>query len=187
MTVYCLYDDRRPEKFGPLLDELKRQGIDSYRIINPIEDPQSVIRSINLSHKSIIRRAKEFNLDRIAVWEEDCFVPHPEGWKRFLEGIPDDFDIYLGGTYGLSRPVINPITQINGFHCFIMHSRFYDTFLSIPDNVHCDTALDGLGKFYVHYPFIALQRPGWSATSREEYSNKNAELTDEDVYGGLPK
>lgn len=187
MTVHCLYDSRQIEKFGPLLDELARQGINSFRIISPVEDSNSVIRSINLSHKAIIREAKHLNYPEIAVWEEDCQISHPEGWKHFLANKPDNFDIYLGGTYGLGRPVINPISQINGFHCYIMRSSFYDRFLSIPDDVHCDTALDGMGLFYVHYPFIALQRPGWSATSREEYSNKNADLTDADVYGGLPK
>lgn len=186
MIVHCLYDNRRPEKFGPLIDELKRQGITSYRIIAPIEDSSSVIRSINLSHKNIIRRAKELKLDRVAVWEDDCVIPHPNGWNKFLDDMPEDFDIYLGGAYGLNRPIINPVLQLNGFHCFIMHSRFYDTFLSIPDNVHCDTALDVLGKFYVHYPFIAIQRAGWSANCQAS-SDKNADLTDADVYGGLPK
>lgn len=186
MIVHCLFDTRRTEKFGPLLNELKRQGITSYRIISPVEDSQSVIRSINLSHKSIIRLAKDLKLDKVAVWEEDCLIPHPDGWNRFLGDTPEDFDIYLGGTYGLGRPIENPIPAITGFHCYIMHNKFYDTFLSIPDNVHCDTGLDGLGKFVVHYPFIAIQRAGWSANSMS-YSDKNTEFIDSDIYGGLPE
>lgn len=186
MTVHCLYDDRRPEKFGPLLDELTRQRITSYRIIAPIEEPKNVISSINKSHKRIIAEAKVMGWPEVCAWEDDCQIPHPEGWQHFLNNKPESFDIYLGGTYTLDRPVLNPITRINGLHCYIMRSSFYDRFLSIPDDVHCDTALEGMGDFHVHYPFIAIQRPGWSANSMA-FSDKNDELTDADVYGGLPK
>lgn len=186
MTPHILYDNRRSERWEPLMGELDRQGIKGYVIYQPVWNPDSVIKSINLSHKAIVRMAKNYNLPRVCVFEDDICFPHPEGWKRFLEDIPDDFDIYLGGTYGIDRPVVNPISQINGFHCYIMDSRFYDTFLSIPDNVHCDTALDGLGVFYVHYPFVAVQKKGWSANCMAS-SDKNADLTDADVYGGLPQ
>lgn len=187
MTLNIIHDNRRSERWEPLMQELFRQGIMDYKIWPPVEDTNNVIRSINLSHKQIVRDAKDRGLPEVAIWEDDCQIPHSEGWRHFLENKPADFDIYLGGTYGLNRPITNPITGINGFHCYIMRSSFYDRFLSIPDKVHCDTALDGMGRFYVHYPFIAIQRPGWSATSQEEHSNKNTELMDADVFGGLPK
>jgi hypothetical protein len=186
MTVNIIFDSRRPEKYVPLMETLKRQGIMDYQIW-PALIYGTVIESINASHKMIVRDAKEKGLEMVAIWEEDCMIPAADGWKHFLDGLPPwKWDLYLGGTYGLDRPVTNPIRAINGFHCYLVHERFYDTFLALPDDKHIDTCMDGLGLYYVEYPFIALQRPGWSSNSKA-FSDKNMELTDADVYGGLPK
>lgn len=184
MTVNIISDIRLTERWEPLLNELGRQGITDYKIWPIVEDKDSVIRSINLSHKQIIRDAKERELPEVYVMEDDIWIPAKDGWKRFIEDIPIwPFDIYLGGTYGLNKPITGKIDQINGFHCYIMRERFYDTFLNVPDDVHIDTALDGLGRFYVKYPFIALQRPGFSSNTRS-FSDKNADLSSEDIYYG---
>lgn len=179
-------DSRRPEKYDPLMETLKRQGITDYTIW-PALIQNTVIESINASHKMIIKDAKDRGLEMVAIFEEDVCFPAADGWKHFLEGIPVwPWDIYLAGTYGLDRPVRNPIACINGLQCYIVHNRFYDTFLAVPDDKHIDVALDNLGLYYVEYPFIALQRKGWSSNSKA-FSDKNAELKEEDVYGGLPK
>lgn len=184
MTVQILYDNRHQEKWEPLMRELAEQGIVDYRIWDPVECPESVIQSINLSHKQIIRWAKENDLPEVFVLEDDCQFTAPGAWNRFLEDMPPfPFDIYLGGTYGLSKPITGKTDQINGFHCYVMRKRFYDTFLSVPDDRHIDTALDRLGLFYVEYPFIAIQRPGWSSNSRA-FSDKNVTLSNEDLYQG---
>lgn len=185
MTVNIIYDSRRPEYYTPLMETLKTQGISDYEIWPCLILP-TVIESINLSHKLIIRDAKKKGLKRVCIWEQDCMIPDSDGWQHFMEVMPKSFDIYLGGTYGLNRYFKNPIEKINGLHCYILNDRFFDIFLSTPDNKHIDVALDGLGEYHVAYPFIALQRAGWSANSQAD-SNKNAELRDEDVYGGLPK
>jgi hypothetical protein len=186
MTVNIIFDSRRSEKYEPLIKTLKEQGITDYKLW-PAIIQSTVIESISESHKMIVRDAQNRGLEMCAIWEEDCYIPAPNGWKRFIDGIPIwPFDIYLAGTYGLDRPIRNPIAKINGLHAYIIHGRFYDTFLATPPNEHIDVSLDNKGLYYVEYPFIALQRPGWSANSRA-FSDKNAELTDADVYGGLPK
>lgn len=179
-----LYDARRIEKWPLLMQELYLQGIEDFKIWEPVDDPNSVIRSINISHKRIINWAKESGQKQVLVFEEDVWFPAKDGFKRFIEDIPIwPFDMWLGGTYGLDKPITGKTEKINGIHCFVMAERFYDTFLSVPDNVHIDTALDGKGLFYVAYPFYALQRPGWSANSAA-FSDKNADLNKEDIYYG---
>lgn len=184
MTVHIIYDNRRPEKWEPLMKELSTQGITDYRIWEPVYDPDSIIRSINLSHKQIIRWAKENNLPEVAILEDDIQFTAKGAWDHFLAGKPIwRFDLWIGGTYGLNKPITGKIEAINGFHCYICSDRFYDTFLSVPDDIHVDVAMDNLGLYYVQYPFIAIQHPGWSSNSRA-FSDKNVTLTQEDLYQG---
>jgi hypothetical protein len=69
----------------------------------------------------------------------------------------------------------------------MVHEKFYEKFLSVPDDVHIDTSMDELkGNYVFCYPFAALQRAGFSANNRTVV-NYNPILKNEDVYGGLPK
>lgn len=191
MEVHVLYDDRRAEKFGPLMHELTVQGVEATKIWRPIE-AKTVIESINRSHKAIIRYAMEMGFEETCLIEDDCYFPAPDGWQYFLNHKPDDYDIYLGGCYGLNKVAFNrvrgehgavEIHNFVGLHCAIIHSRYYDRFLSVPDNEHIDTIQAGMGKFYVCYPMAALQRPGFSYNNMREV-DYNSQLVPEDIYEG---
>ena len=43
-----------------------------------------------------------------------------------------------------------------------MNSRFYDVFLSVPENQNIDRALRNRGKFIVCNPLVAIQHNGFS-------------------------
>lgn len=184
VTVFVLWDPRSPDvEWIAGGGELERQGIEA-KIVTPVYNSESVEKSINLSHKNMVRMAKAQNLPEVCILESDAQFPAPDGWQYFLENKPATFDIYLGGAYGLSglQPGARRIISWEGMHCYIIHSRFYDRFLSVPEDQHIDVAMDGLGVYYVCYPFAAIQRPGWSATSKQEV-NYNRLLSKEDVYG----
>lgn len=184
MNVFILHDTRMSERWQPLVNEILSQGIKNTEVFDPVECSDSVIKSINLSHKAMIRAAKERELPEVCILEDDVCFAAPGAWERFLEDTPPSpFDIYLGGAYGLNRPIANLTDKINGFHCYICRERFYDTFLSVPDDVHIDTAMDGKGVFYIAYPFLALQRASRSANTRA-FSDKNADLFPEDIFKG---
>lgn len=184
MQVQIIYDNTVEDRFPHIARQLAEQNISDWRFWKPAEDRNSVIRSINLSHKQVIRWAKDEGLPEVAIFEDDVLFTAPGAWQRFLDNTPPfPFDIYLGGAYGLNRPITGLTDKINGFHCYICRERFYETFLGVPDDVHIDTAMDGKGVFYVEYPFIALQRAGWSANTRA-FSDKNADLSKEDIYHG---
>lgn len=182
MRLNIISDIRLIERQQPLLKEMERQGIIEYTLWPIIHDPESVIASISKSHKQIVQWAKDQDLPEVAIAEDDLFFPAPDGWKRFLEDTPPmPFDLYLGGTYGLNKPITGIIERINGLHLYIIRKRFYDAFLSVPEDKHIDVALDQMGVYYVEYPFVALQRAGWSSNSRA-FSDKNADLLPEDIY-----
>lgn len=177
MTVHIIVDPRRPEKFEAMCDELNRQRIADYIIVEAVMDRKTVEASINASHKFIVQNAKELGLPEVCVFEDDCEFTSATGFHVFQDSKPKEFDLYLGGCYSLNQLAINrinesdePAVEINNFtgmHCYIMHERYYDRFLALPDTAHIDVVQAGLGNFFVCNPMVAYQRPGWSATSNK--------------------
>lgn len=181
MELQIIYDNRRLERYEPLMNELQRQGIVHYQLWEPVPDTKSVVRSINLSHKQIVRWAKDNGLREVCIAEDDVFFPAEDGWQYFLNKKPEDYELYLACTYGGLKE-----KQTVGFHLYCVHECFYEKFLSMPDDGHIDTSMWWLGsdKFEFCYPFAALQRPGFSSNNMA-HANYNTVLKTEDVYGGL--
>ena len=165
--VHIIYDDRTPEDYGRILGELIRQEITEFKFHPATVLKNSVVESINFSHKKIVREAKESGEKEVIIFEQDIFFTSPDSWKYFMDNKPKVFDVYLGGTYLINKPDewAAPRIKVNewvGSHCIIISERYYDTFLSVPDNDHIDTVQKGRGEFYVCFPFIGMQRPGHS-------------------------
>jgi len=180
-----LYDDRRLEHFPLIVEEMKRQNIVNYKWVSPIMS-NSVVKSINISQKSIVQKAKDNGEEMVCIIEQDIMFPSENGWQYFLENIPKDFDVYIGGTYLIDNGYVweSPLVKVKewiGNHCIIIAERYYDTFLSLPDDKHIDTENKGLGEFFVCYPFPALQRSGFSANNMCEV-NYNSILQAKDIY-----
>lgn len=187
LTLNVIYDDRNISRYEPLMDEIKRQGITDYKIWEAVIDKRTVVESINASQKQIIRWAKETGQKMVWMAEDDLMFPNEKGAEYFLNNIPRDFDVYLAGSYLIdaNTQYVSPVTKVKayvGHHCIIVHEKYYDRFLSVPDDVHIDVAQDGLGDFYLCYPMAALQRPSRSANNNFEMTNYNAILQPEYIY-----
>lgn len=181
IPINIIFDDRNPSDYERLLGEFAEQGILEYKFWAAIRDSASVVASINASHKQIIRYAKENNIPEICVAEQDLTFTDKGAWDYFLKNKPKEFDIYLGATYIL--PVSNK--KICGFHLYIISEKYYDSFLSVPDDAHIDTAVcDWGGDFNFCYPFPALQKAGFSFNAKDivDY-NKN--LSEEDIWKSI--
>ncbi len=170
------------ERHSRLLKELETQGIEDYEMWEGIYLP-SVKRSINLAHKQIVEFASVAGYEEVAIAEDDIKFTHPNSWNYFLENKPKDFDIYLSMVY-LGQPDLNGVVRdFTGLTLYVVAKRFYETFLSVPEDEHLDITLAGLGKFVVCDPFIAIQYNGWSANTgkMEEYDSL---LKDRKLYFG---
>ncbi len=179
IRLNIIYDDRNQEKYDPLIEEINRQRVEDYRIWEAVVLRDSVVASINASHKMIVREAKERGLKEVCIAEDDLMFPAADGWAYFLKNKPETYDLYLGATYVV--PISNNI--ICGFHLYMVHEKFYDSFLSVPDTAHIDTAMADLkGDYKYCYPFAALQRPGLSANNKGQIVNYNKLLSPEDIY-----
>lgn len=175
MKVFIIQDECRPVPNETIHDECTLQSIDELYIA-AFHDSSNVVRSINLSHKKIVDLAKINRWPEVCILEEDVMFLGLGAWNYFLANKPKEFDLYLGGCYGLNQQAYERIAegagpvQINNFaglHCYIINESYYDTFLSLPEDRHIDDQ-PGMGRFYVCSPFIALQHPGWSSNCREK-------------------
>jgi hypothetical protein len=191
MTAQIIHDPARAQPNTTLDAEIKRQNIDA-EAWPCLYDSNSVVRSINLSHKQIVQWAKDSGLPEVCIMEEDVWFPASNGWQYFLQCKPtEEFDLYLSGAYGLNplalkriskEPGAAEIHNFVGLHCYIIRQRYYDKFLALPEDQHIDHQ-PGLGVFYVCYPFAALQAPGWSANNKCEV-DYNQQIAKEHIYWG---
>ncbi len=174
-----IFDNRQPDDYERLTNEFEVQGIADYKFWDAVVLKESVVESINASHKMIVKDAKERKLKEVVIAEQDLTFPANDGWDYFLRSKPNGFDIYVACSY--VPPISNNI--LCGFHLYIVSEKFYDDFLSIPNNSHIDTAANDLkGDYKYCYPFAALQRPGFSANNPGSPVNYNSLLQPTDIY-----
>lgn len=182
ITINVILDNRHtPEDYPRLIGEFIKQGIVKYRFWDGVILKDSVVASINASHKKIVKWAKENKKKVVVIAEQDLYFTSPNAWQYFLDNMPKGFDLYLWGSYVI--PISNNV--ICGFQLYVVSEKFYDEFLNVPDNEHIDTAMNDIkGDYHFCYPFPALQRPGFSANNPGGVVNYNAILKPEDIYNG---
>lgn len=155
----------RPERLPRLREQIQTQGIDECELWDGIF-VSSIKKSINLAHKQIVEYAMVAGFKETIIAEDDIKFTHSNSWKYFLSKIPDDYDLFLSMVY-LGQPDENGIVKdFTGLTLYIVHSRFYETFLSVPEDEHLDRALSQTnGKFIVCNPFVAIQYNGHSSNT----------------------
>lgn len=173
----------RHERLSLLKEQLDSQNIWDYKIWDGEHCVDSVVRSINLSHKKIVQYAKDNDLSEICIAEDDIKFTHPNSFNYFLENKPDSFDMYLGGCY---LPEFNPNQTLKSFcalHLYIISERFYDIFLALPEREHLDRAMAGLGVFILCNPMVAVQSNGFSQNTGKE-ENYDRLIYGYEIYKG---
>ena len=181
--------DSRPDRLKEVTDECNKVGIEFTRVsgmvlneadypnLPPSNEPHERIRHLGcgLTHRGIIERAKEEKLDSVFVLEDDVTFS-----DKFKEQLPlilaelkdiewDTFQFWTRNDK--SEKVTGHIKKISGTagtHCYAVHSRFYDRFLTEynpPDgNYIIDRYLrlrGGINK-YASIGNLAFQRVGYS-------------------------
>lgn len=154
----------RAERLPRLMKELETQAISNYELWDGVFLP-SIKKSINRAHKQIVEYAKLAEWEEVAIAEDDIRFTHKNSWGYFLEQKPPDFDIYLSMIYMGEMDEAGMVKDFRSMTLYIVNSRFYDVFLSVPDDEHIDKALAGLGKYIVCRPFVALQYNGFSGNT----------------------
>jgi GR25 family glycosyltransferase involved in LPS biosynthesis len=166
MQIAVIHNFDSSARFDTLMQEFKAQKIRDFKFFPAVYDSHSVKKAINLAHKQCVRYALENNIPEICIMEDDVHFTNPNSFNHFLDKKPEDFDIYLSGIYLGEIFEDNSVKEFAGFHCYIVNNRFYEKYLSVPDDAHIDRALAGIGKYYVSNPFIAIQHNGFSYNTK---------------------
>lgn len=180
MIANIIHNPQRSERLATLKEELFEQGITEY-ILWPAIMMQPPRTGISRAHKQIVAWAKLTNQEEVFILEDDVKFTSPNSYEHFLDLQPEDFDLYLGGIY--RGQIKNGLTEnFSALHCYIIHSRFYDTFLSADESEDIDNWCAGKGKFVVCNPMIAIQHIGWSDNNQcmADYDDL---LADKRLYG----
>jgi len=169
MILNVIHRKERTDRRDSLEKEMLRQGIDAVLWHDAITDCKRVHQSIGESHKSVVRFAKERNMDSICIAEDDLYFPAEDGWRYFLKKIPKTFGLFVGGAYSyrmLHDTFQFHMTQLyrwSGMHLYVVHKSFYDTFLAadltkfnIEQALAIQAAADGK-TVSICWPFAAVQ------------------------------
>lgn len=159
--VHVIHNPARKDRFLTIKKEAKEQGLD-IRFWPAIIDETISFRGIARAHKSIVRWAKEVGLPEVLIAEDDLKFLSPTAFKNFLYFKPTDYDLYLGNIFEGQLEVDNSVRDFCGLTLYMVHERFYDTFLAANEMNNFDRSLAGLGKYIVCNPMVCSQYGGWS-------------------------
>lgn len=168
----------RTERMALLEKEIEGQGLSMFfdvEVWQGVHDSRSVVRSINLSHKQIVRNAKENGYPEVTIAEDDVKFCGKGAIKYYLDNKSTDYDLYLGCVYLGDIQPDNTVDEFSALIFYTVHERFYDTFLSVSDDLHIDRALTRLGKFVVCNPMCCKQHDNIFSSNTgkiEDYSHQ---------------
>lgn len=138
--------------------------------------------NVAAAHKQIIQHAKDNGLPEICVAEDDLQWTGSGAWKYFLENKPTDFDVYVGSYYSGKHDEKFIVKGFRGLTIYICAAKYYDTFLSLSESIHIDSAIDLSGaKIVVSPKFVATQSPGFS-DQRRRFANDSSKMVGKDLY-----
>lgn len=160
------------KRYESLIEELRCQGITDFKIWEGFYEPDNTKQAIQKGHKKIISYAKENNLPRIIVSEDDIVFSSPKSYEYFISQIPEDYQLFCGLIYNGEVSDGRILNGMSGTHTLLcVHESMYDFILSQPDDVHCDRHLGQYAyqfKYFVCEPMICYQRGGYSHNLRYE-------------------
>lgn len=162
MTLHIIHLPARADRLNLLQAELTEQHIQDYKIWDGIVDPEKICRGISRAHKQIVADAKSKGLPNALIAEDDLHFTAPGAYEFFLRKIPSDYDLYLGGVIWGKIKKDNRIDDFSGTTLYLVHEKFYDELLSVPEETDFDRALAHRGNFFVCNPQVVVQHSGFS-------------------------
>lgn len=168
LKINIIHLKKRIDRLELLQNELKLQNITDLKIWEGIANQETTIKNISLAHKQIVQYAKAIKLPSILIAEDDIKFTDIGAFDFYLKNIPNDFDLYLGGIIWGHTENDNSVKDFSGTMLYMIHERFYDTFLSVDEHYHIDRGLKNKGRFIVCNPMIAVQHNGFSDNSKRK-------------------
>lgn len=156
MLLNIIHDESQTGRWQLLKEQLERQRIRS--VCWPAVD-----KDIAQAHKNIIQDAKKRGLKSVFIAEDDLLIPAMDGWEYFINSVPNDTDLHLGGAYMLEGTP-NKVRRFAGFHLYCLMQSGYDKFLNCDTSANSlENALSALAiknqlRITCCYPYSAIQQ-----------------------------
>jgi hypothetical protein len=166
MTVHCIHLTRREDRLISITKQAEEQNFE-LQLWEGIYDKHYPKRGICMSHKKIIRYAREEKLPYIICMEDDCRFSATGAFDYYIKNMPEDFQLYCGCLYAGEIDSERRIKNgMSASHTLItVHSSFYDFVLSMPDNEHIDRYAGAQAfkyKYYLPPKFVCYQMNNFS-------------------------
>lgn len=159
--------ERRKDRKDAVIRQMEMEKA-PYKIWNAIETNPAKI-GISQSHKMIVRWAKENNLPFVINAEDDLLWTGTGAYSYFIANMPESFDLYLGGSHTYISDENLRVKKFSGTTLMAIHSKYYDTFLSISENVNLDNMLSMTGGDFVVCPkVVCKQSSGYSDNVKKD-------------------
>lgn len=142
---------------------------------------------VGRSFKKIVRWAKENNLKRVTIGEDDLLFSHPDAWKYYIDNIPKDYDIYYGGIYDGRISEGRIVSGYAGHTLITVNERAFDFFLSAEESIHIDRWCGkhcAEKKLFVCQPFVVSQIPTSYSDNHKAMASHAPLMEGVKLYGG---
>lgn len=185
-TLNIIHLTKREDRLKLLLAQLENQNITNYKLWEGEEVKSSRRTGICRSHKKIVQYAKDNNLKRVIIAEDDISFFGKGAWKYFLKSIPKPYDIFFSMVYvGLVDADCRLKSVASGMTMYVVHQNFYDIFLSTPDNEHIDRYITKLHEQYEFYvcPYFVCEQNGTFSDNSLRSCDYRPYLKDRKLFG----
>lgn len=162
--------DKREDRLLSVAKQAKWQNI-PLRIWNGIDAEPTTAQGINKAHKQIVQFAKDNNQHRVIIAEDDIIFTADNAYAYFLSQMPSSYDLFFAMSYSAEIKENKILNGFSGMTMYVVHEKFYDFFLGIPDHVHIDRFLGQFAferEYLLCEPYVALQSGGYSENLRRE-------------------
>lgn len=142
-------------------------------------------RGVNLAHRQIVQDAKDNGYKWTCIMEDDCRFFGKGAWDYFLDNLPEDFDTYHAMLY-VGTIKENRITGLfSSLTLYIIHERFYDFFLSLPESIHLDRHLGLTANIhkYMVCPKMVCEQDGSKSDNNFMTCDYKEYLKGKKIYG----
>lgn len=179
MIINVINLTHRKQRRASLIAHLEDMGC-LYRFWDGVYNPSVMgFKNVSDSHKKIVADAKQRNLKYVLIAEDDLRFSSPKSLEYFCANIPDSFDLYLGMIYSGVIQDGRVMTGFSGLQFYLIHQKFFNVFLSLPDKKHLDQSLGEMAYKYEYHvcdPFICYGESGWSDNFNRQWVFKEERL-----------
>ena len=180
--VNIIHSTDRYDRYKLLVHEANEQGYD-FRLWEGIKSQDKPAVNISKAHRRIVKFAKDTNLEEIIILEDDIKWCCKGAFDYFINNKPKLFDLYLATiSWGRVLPD-NMVLDFSGLMGYIIHNKYYNTFLSSDTKLDIDRAQARRGQFYVCNPFAAIQYETFSDNTKRIHLNDKL-FKNRNLYNG---